>query len=96
MRIAHILWSLGTGGAENMVVDIASIQAETDIVAIFVINDWIESYMLERINPKCQVFLYRRKPGSKNPWPLIKMNYDLFGFKPDVVHHHSAGTIIFD
>ena len=38
MRIAHILWSMGTGGTENMVVDIASVQAENNEVCIFVIN----------------------------------------------------------
>ena len=55
MKIAHILWSMGTGGTENMVVDIASVQAENNDVCIFVINDWVEEYMLRK--PKCEVEL---------------------------------------
>lgn len=93
MRIAHILWSLGTGGTENMVVDIASVQANTEEIGIFVINDWVEEYMLERLNPNCEVFLYRRKPGSKNPIPWLKFNYDLLKFSPDIVHHHASRSI---
>lgn len=93
MRIAHILWSLGTGGTENMVVDIASIQAESNDVAIFIINDWIEPYMLEKLNPKCKVFFAKRKPSSKNPIPLLKLNLGLKQFNPDVIHTHSNRAI---
>ena len=62
MKIAHILWSMGTGGTENMVVDIASVQSENHEVCIFVINDWVEEYMLRKLNSKCKVVLLRRKP----------------------------------
>lgn len=93
MRIAHILWSLGTGGTENMVVDIASVQAETEVVAIFVINDWVEDYMVKKLNPKVKLFLCKRKPGSRNPMPLVMLNYKLKAFKPDVIHTHSNRAI---
>lgn len=93
MKIAHVLWSLGTGGAENMVVDIANIQAETEEVAIFVINDWVEQYMLDRLVKQVKVFLLRRKPGSKNPLPILKFNYLLWKYKPDVIHHHATGSV---
>lgn len=93
MRIAHILWSLGTGGTENMVIDIASIQAQEHKVAIFVLNDWVEKYMLEKLNKKCELHLIRRKKGSKNPFALLKFNYLLFCFQPDIIHHHAGKTV---
>lgn len=93
MRIAHILWSMGTGGTENMVVDIASVQAENHQVSIFVINDWVEAYMLAKLNPKCKVEQLKRKPGSKNPFPLLLLNWKLWRFRPDVIHLHSSRSI---
>ena len=93
MRIAHILWSMGTGGTENMVVDIASVQAENNDVCIFVINDWVEEYMLRKLSPKCKTELLRRKPGSKNPLPLLKLNWKLWKFHPDLIHLHSSRSI---
>lgn len=93
MRIAHILWSMGTGGTENMVVDIASVQAESHEVCIFVINDWVEEYMLKKLNPKCKVELFGRKPGSKNPLPIIKLNWKLLRFSPNIIHLHSTRSV---
>lgn len=93
MKIAHILWSMGTGGTENMVVDIASVQAENNDVCIFVINDWVDEYMLRKLSPKCKVELLRRKPGSKNPLPLLELNWKLWKFHPDLIHLHSSRSI---
>ena len=93
MKIAHILWSMGTGGTENMVVDIASVQAENNEVCLFVINDWVEEYMLKKLNPKCKVELFGRKPGSKNPFPIIKLNWKLLRFSPDIIHLHSTRSV---
>lgn len=93
MKIAHILWSMGTGGTENMVVDIASIQSENHDVCIFVINDWVEKYMIQKLNPKCRVVLLNRKPGSKNPIPLFILNLRLKLFGPDIIHYHSQRSV---
>ena len=84
---------MGTGGTENMVVDIASVQAENNDVCIFVINDWVEEYMLRKLSPKCKVELLGRKPGSKNPLPIIKLNWKLLRFSPDIIHLHSTRTV---
>lgn len=93
MKIAHVLWSLKTGGMENMVVDISSCQAETEDVALFVINDVIEQYMLDKLSKKVKLFLIKRHPGSKNVFPLIKLNYLIKRFNPDVIHHHADNTL---
>lgn len=89
MRIAHILWSLGTGGTENMVVDIANVQAETEDVAIFVINDTVEQYITDRISPKCRLFLFNRREGSKDYKALFMFNLKLFLYSPNIIHVHA-------
>lgn len=93
MRIVHILWSLLTGGTENLVVDIANIQSKTDDVAIFVINNQVQPYLKAKISERCKVVYINREPGSKNPWPLVKLNILIRKFNPDIIHSHSARAI---
>lgn len=93
MRIAHILWSLLTGGTENLVVDIANIQSKTNDVAIFVINNQVQPYLKAKVSERCKVFYINRKPSSKNPWPLIKLNILIRKFHPDIIHSHSSKAI---
>ena len=50
MRIAHIHRSLGTGGIETMLPDIANEQAKTNEVALIIINDWVEPSILAKVN----------------------------------------------
>lgn len=75
-----------------MVVDIASVQAEEHEVAIFVINDLVEQYMLEKKDKRVKTYLLRRQQGSRNPLPLLMLNIKLWQFKPDVINHHSNGA----
>lgn len=93
MKIAHVLWSLKTGGMENMTVDIASIQAETEDIALFVINDEIEQYLLDKLSKKVKLYLIKRKSGSKNIYPLLKLNWLMLKFQPDIIHHHADNTV---
>lgn len=94
MRIVHIHWSLGTGGVETMLPDIANAQAEINEVAFVVINDWVEPSILAKIDQdKVRVVLLKRKAGSKNPWPIIKLNLFLMKFNPDIIHCHAYQEI---
>lgn len=93
MRIAHILWSLGTGGAENIVADIVSEQVKNNEVALFVVNDLVEDYILQKIDQRVQLHLLLRKTGSRNPWPIIRLNALLAKFHPDIIHTHSYQLI---
>lgn len=91
MRIAHIIWALGTGGAETMLVDIINAQVETDVVSVSVINNIVESKLLRKVDSRCEVSLFRRKVGSRSLLPWIKLNWFLFKFKPDIIHFHLEG-----
>lgn len=94
MRIAHIHWSLGTGGIETMLPDIANEQAKTNEVALIIINDWVEPSILAKVNQeRVKVVLLNRHEGSKNPWPIIKLNLFLMKFRPDVIHTHAYREI---
>lgn len=93
MRIAHIHWSLGTGGIETMLPDIVSEQAKDNEVALFIINDWVEDFIRAKVSKSVKLFLLNRKEGSKNPLPIIKLNLLLAKFRPDIIHTHAYREI---
>ena len=90
MRIAHIHWSLGTGGIETMLPDIVSEQAKTNEVALIIVNDWVEKSILAKVDKRVKVVLLNRHAGSKNPLPIIKLNLFLMRFRPDIIHTHAS------
>ncbi len=94
MKIAHIHWSLGTGGIETMLPDIVNEQAKTNDVALVIINDWVEPSILAKVDRSIvKVVLLNRHEGSKNPMPIIKLNLFLMKFRPDVIHTHAYRII---
>ena len=54
-------------------------------------NDSVDSELIGNLDKKCNVFCCGRKAGTKNPLPLIKLNYWLFKIKPDIIHVHGGG-----
>lgn len=91
MKTTHILWSLGTGGIETMLVDIINEQVKTIDVSLIIINDLIDDGIYHGISKKCKVFRCSRKIGSKNPLPILKLNYYLYQLRPEVIHVHLPG-----
>lgn len=76
-----------------MLVDIIAEQVKEATVHIFVVNDKIEQALVDRIDSKCKVHLYRRKQGSKNLIPLLKLNWELNIFRPDIIHYHYTSLV---
>ena len=74
--ITHIHWSLITGGTETLLVDIINEQVKDPNVQInfVVVNDEIYQPLLEKIDNRCKVYLFRRKVGSKNTLPILKLH----------------------
>lgn len=91
MRIAHLLWSLGVGGVENLLVDIVNEQVRRVDVCLIIINNLIDPQLIERIAPSVKVIKIERNPGSKNPLPVIKLNLLLHRLSPDIIHCHLDG-----
>lgn len=91
MKVTHLVWSLSTGGVETMLVDIINEQVKHALVSLIVMNDSVDSELIKNLDKKCTLFCCRRKTGSKNLLPLIKLNYWLFKIKPDIIHVHGGG-----
>ena len=90
MRIAHVVWSLSTGGIETMLVDIANEQVKSCEVRIYVINDYYDKCLLNSIDEKVKICLLNRKPGSGNVLSLLMLNLQLMIYRPSVIHCHQA------
>jgi hypothetical protein len=88
MNIVHIVWGLGIGGVESMLVDIANYQAQSHTVSIIVINDNISSSLADKLDSRIKLYPCKRKVGTKNPLPIIRLNLDLLRINPDVIHIH--------
>ena len=87
-NIIHIVFSLDVGGLENMVIDIANSQSKKHNVSILIINDVVNIDVVDRLDPKVNIKKLGRKPGSHNPFFLLKIYRTWFDFKPDIVHIH--------
>lgn len=90
MRIAHIIWSMTTGGIETMLVDIVNEQVKSCEVRIYVVNAHYDKYLFDKIDKKVIVTLLNRKRGSKSLWPVIRLNVQLMQFHPNVIHCHEG------
>lgn len=93
MKIVHIHWSLNTGGTENMLVDIVNEQIKNNDISIIIINDSINENILNSIDKKCKVYFCKRKIGSKNILPIIRLNFYIYKINPDIIHIHAPGIV---
>ena len=88
MKIAHIIYAFPTGGTETMLVDIINEQAKYASISLIVVNNWYDKVLISKISAKVSVHLIKRKIGSRNPLPLLNLNYLLIKCNPDVIHCH--------
>ena len=89
IRIAHVVWGMETGGVETMLVNIINEQVRTEKVALFIINDFVEETIINKISSKCIIKKINRKPGTKDYYKIAKLNFQLLLFSPDIIHVHS-------
>ena len=79
------------GGIETMLVNIANEQAGAGAdVSVIVVNDLVDPTLESALSAKVTLYKLRRKVGSKNPLPVLRLNALLARIRPDVVHMHSA------
>ncbi len=94
MRIVHVTWSLGIGGIETMLVNIANAQANQGAdVTIVIINDQVNDQLKRTISHKVDCFFIGRKSGSRSFLPVLKLNKILLQKHPDVIHCHLETVI---
>lgn len=94
MRIAHLTWSLGIGGIQTMLVEIANRQIEAGYeVGIFVIDTYVSEYITKKLHPNIRIFYMGRIRGHKAVLPFIKLNWYLWRYDPDIIHSHAANLV---
>lgn len=94
MRIAHLTWSLGIGGIQTMLTEIANIQIQHGHeVGIFVVDTYVSEKIVEKFDPKVRIYYLGRTRGKKALLPFIRLNWYLWRYKPDIIHSH-AGKLI--
>lgn len=90
MNILHCTYSMETGGAETMLVDIINEQVRRGHrVTLLIINDR-ESYdVLAPLSPQARVVRFHRRQGAA-PWLLLaRLNWFIARLSPDAVHLHN-------
>lgn len=94
MKVTHIFWSLGFGGIETMLVNIANEQAKAGAeVSIIIINDWLEKSLVDALLPQVRLVRLNRKLHSHSLAFVCRLNRALGRLQPDVIHLHSSGLI---
>ena len=91
MNIVHAILSFNTGGAETMLVDILNEQVKSHRVTLVIINESYEPRLLEQVDGRVVRHFLHRCPGSRSPWPLLRLNLLVRRLHPDALHlHHSS------
>ena len=95
MKIVHLLWGLATGGIENMLVDIVNQQVEGNEISLIVINNMLDESIQARLDKRIRIYCCGRKVKSKNPLPILKLNYFLREIRPEIIHAHYDDMVKF-
>lgn len=93
MKILHMIYCMGVGGAQTMLVDIMNEQCQNDEVHLIVINNYYSDNLLKEINNKVHIHKINRPQGSKNLYYILKLNILLLKINPNVVHSHDSSII---
>lgn len=93
LRIVHMVYALLFGGVETMLVNIVNEQSKNNDVFLIIVNDLINETLLNQISANVKVVQIRRMPKSRNPFYVLKMNWEIVKIYPDIIHLHSS-TII--
>ena len=88
MRIVHLIPGLMTGGSETMLINIANEQATNHSVMVIIFNQDYDRNLLMLFSEQVKLKLINRPVSSKNPWYVLKLNWTIFSFRPQIVHSH--------
>ena len=90
MVIVHLMFSFNIGGAETMLVDILRHQSKKCTTHLVIVNDEVNYKLLNTLPPETDVHLIGRRPGSRSPLPLLRLNLLLRQIGPTIVHMHNV------
>jgi glycosyltransferase involved in cell wall biosynthesis len=89
MHIIHIVWGMGVGGTENMLVDIANKQTELNRISIVVVDNIYSRNVINRLHNDIEIYYINRKCGHRSFYSVLKLNYFLFKMAPNIIHCHT-------
>jgi glycosyltransferase involved in cell wall biosynthesis len=88
MKITHVIWSMTTGGAELMLVDIINEQQKSNKTSLIIINQLFDLKVTREIDPAVEIKYLKRKPKSKSPLFFLKLFFIIRKINPDIIHAH--------
>lgn len=95
MKIVHCIFTMKTGGAQILTIDLLNGFCETNEVYLIIVNDQWNASLIKEINPAVKIIYINRKEGSRNPYHIYRFNKILRSLKPDVVHCHEYNMLRF-
>ena len=97
MNIIHAIFSFRVGGAETMLVDIINQQCKEASVSLIIVNNKVNTDLLNTIDKSINVHLINRKEGHKIQllFAFLKITQIISRIKPDVIHCHDNKLFIF-
>ena len=87
-RIAHVFSHFNIGGAQTMLADIMNVQINTCQITLFVLLDDFNDALINQLDKRIKVICLKRKRGSINYIPYIRLNFLLNFCGYDIVHFH--------
>lgn len=91
MTVAHVFWSLGYGGIETMLVNIANAQVDMGAeVHIVIINHLMEKSLVDNLDKRIHYHCLERPLKTKSLWFIVKLNRLLLKINPDAIHLHGS------
>lgn len=91
MKVAHVVWSLKFGGIETMLVNIVNAQVLMGTeVYVIIVDDSYEQLLINAIDDRVQLIFLHRKPSSRSPIAIYKLNMELKRINPEVIHLHAS------
>jgi glycosyltransferase involved in cell wall biosynthesis len=88
MKVVHLIYAFPVGGKESMLVDIINEQCNYEAITLIILNDYYDKSLISLISNKVTVYLLKRKVGSRNLIPILRLNYVLLKINPSVIHCH--------
>ena len=76
-----------------MLADIINSQCKQEQIKLIIVNSGINGSLLDSISSTVEVVCLNRRPGSVNPVPLIRLNWEIRRFKPNVIHCHNRNLV---
>ncbi len=88
MKILEIVYGLGSGGEERLVVDLSNELSKTEDVHLLVLKD-VEQFYAPQLSQRIKVYYLKLPVGFsvKQTWVIYKFIKEI---SPDIVHMHDA------